>query len=280
MPGHRRPTAHDAASERVQKVLAAAGIGSRREIEALIAAGEVRVNGRTVRLGDPAVSGDRITVRGRPVRTRAPETLRVIVYHKPQDEVTTRRDPQGRPTVFSSLPPLETGRWINVGRLDINSSGLLLFTNDGELANRLMHPSAGIEREYAVRVLGELADDTRARLLAGVVLDDGTARFSTISEAGGTGANHWYHVVLAEGRNREVRRLMESQGLRVSRLIRVRYGPIELGGGLKRGRWRELTPVELQALATAAGLPERARKTRPRRKPRKNPYAGPRREAR
>jgi len=280
MPGDRRSAAPDAASERVQKVLAAAGVGSRREIEALIAAGEVKVNGKTVRLGDRAVSGDRITVRGRPVHTRAPDSLRVIVYNKPQDEVTTRRDPQGRPTVFSSLPPLETGRWINVGRLDINSSGLLLFTNDGELANRLMHPSAGIEREYAVRVLGALNAGMRVRLLDGVKLDDGTARFAAISEAGGSGANHWYHVVLAEGRNREVRRLMESQGLRVSRLIRVRYGPIELGGGLKRGRWRELTPVELQALVTAAGLPERARKTRPRRKPRRNPWGGPRREAR
>lgn len=280
MSGDRRSAAPDAASERVQKVLAAAGIGSRREIEALIAAGEVKVNGKTVRLGDRAVPGDRITVRGRSVRTRAPDTLRVIVYNKPEDEVTTRRDPQGRPTVFTSLPPLETGRWINVGRLDINSSGLLLFTNDGELANRLMHPSAGIEREYAVRVLGELSAGMRVRLLDGVQLDDGTARFTAISEAGGSGANHWYHVVLAEGRNREVRRLMESQGLRVSRLIRVRYGPIELGAGLKRGRWRELTPVELQALATAAGLPERARKTRSLSKPRKNPWGGPRREPR
>lgn len=263
----------------MQKVLAAAGLGSRREIEVLIAAGEVTVNGKTVQLGDRASPGDRITVRGRPVSSRSPETLRILAYNKPEDEVTTRRDPQGRPTVFSALPPLRLGRWINVGRLDINSSGLLLFTNDGELANRLMHPSAEIEREYAVRVHGQLDAGMRERLLAGVELDDGTARFASLSLASGSGTNHWYHAVLAEGRNREVRRLMESQGLPVSRLIRVRYGPVKLGGGLKRGRWRELTPVEAKALVAAAGLPGLARKTRPRGKHRAHSGGRPRRKA-
>lgn len=243
-------------------------------------AGQVAVNGRVVHLGDRAAPGDRITVRGRPVRTRAPGTLRVLAYNKPEDEVTTRRDPQGRPTVFTRLPVLKTGRWINVGRLDINSSGLLLFTNDGLLANRLMHPSAGIEREYAVRVLGELDAAARERLLGGVELDDGTARFSDVREAGGSGVNHWYHVVLAEGRNREVRRLMESQGLPVSRLIRVRYGPIELGGGLKRGRWRELERAELRSLLAAAGLPDRPPRPRPGGNPAARPTPGRRRRIR
>ena len=244
-------------SERLQKVLARWGLGSRREIEGWIRAGRVQVNGRPAELGQRVGEDDRIFVDGKPVRRprQFRQRCRVLVYHKPVGEVTTRRDPEGRPTVFEHLPRLKTGRWINVGRLDLNTAGLLILTTDGELANRLMHPSSEIEREYAVRVFGEVAPEVFERLLAGVELEDGPARFEKILDAGGQGVNHWYHVILREGRNREVRRLWESQGVQVSRLIRVRYGPVGLPRDLRPGRWRELTDAEVNQLRATVDLP-------------------------
>jgi 23S rRNA pseudouridine2605 synthase len=239
--------------ERLQKVLAREGLGSRREIERWIKAGLVSINGRVARLGDQADKTDRVRVRDKSVRM-TPSRRRVLAYHKPQGEITSRGDPQDRPTVFERLPDLHVGRWIAIGRLDISTCGLLLFTNDGSLAHRLMHPSSEIEREYAVRVRGEVSHETLARLQAGVVLEDGPARFDTIAEAGGKAVNRWYHVVLREGRNREVRRLWESQGVKVSRLIRTRYGPLTLERRLGQGRWRELGSDETRALYLAAGL--------------------------
>jgi 23S rRNA pseudouridine2605 synthase len=248
--------------ERLQKFLARAGYGSRRQIEEWIRAGRIRVNGRPVELGVSVGAQDRIEIDGKPVAVAVALSRpapRTILYHKPAGELTTRADPQGRPTVFDRLPPLKTARWIAVGRLDLNTDGLLLFTTDGELANRLMHPSSEIEREYAVRVLGAVAPDTLGQLLAGVELDDGRAAFTAVCDAGGSGANHWYHVTLKEGRNREVRRLWESQGVKVSRLIRVRFGPIGLPRELRPGRYRELTRPEVVVLYRAAGLkPPRA----------------------
>ena len=225
-------------SERLQKVLARAGLGSRREIEGWIQAGRIQVNGVTAELGAQVDGGETISIDGKTIALAPPEATRVIAYHKPLGEITTRSDPEGRPTVFDHLPRLEQGRWIAVGRLDINTSGLLLLTNDGELANRLMHPSRQLEREYAVRVFGEVDGLILNALLEGVELEDGPARFMSVRDAGGSGSNRWYHVVLGEGRNREVRRLWESQGVQVSRLIRVRYGPIELGRRLPAGKWQ------------------------------------------
>src|SRR5680860_952911 len=239
--------------ERLQKLLAREGLGSRREIESWIAAGQVKVNGHVAQLGDQAGDGDRVRVRGKPVRLSRHVRPRVIAYHKPQGELTTRKDPEGRPTVFARLPYLHAGRWIAVGRLDASTSGLLLFTTDGALANRLMHPSCGLEREYAARVRGEISAEVLARLQQGVMLDDGLARFETILDAGGGGANRWYHVMLREGRNREVRRLWDSQNVTVSRLIRIRYGSLTLGRWLRPGRWRELEADELGTLYGQAG---------------------------
>lgn len=231
----------------MQKVLAAAGLGSRREIEAWIAAGRVSVNGRVAKLGDRATPADIVSVDGRPVERAAASQTRVLLYHKPVGELVTRSDPQGRPTVFTRLPP---GRWVAVGRLDLNSSGLLLFTDSGELANRLMHPRYGLEREYAARIRGALTDAERHKLLDGIPLDGEPARFEAIrSEREGEGTNRWYRVVLREGRNREVRRLFEALGHPVSRLVRLRYGPVELPADLPAGSWRELrNPVILQKL--------------------------------
>ncbi len=230
--------------ERLQKVLARAGYGSRRQIETLIEQGRIQLNGRTARLGDRVGPGDRIKVNGKlvPASRLQGKRTRLIAYHKPVGEICTRSDPQDRPTVFHNLPRLRGGRWIAIGRLDINTSGLLLFTTDGELANRLIHPSQQIEREYAVRVRGEVNEQILANLRKGVLLDDGPARFERIEDAGGEGSNHWYHVILREGRNREVRRLWESQGVTVSRLIRVRFGPIKLPRNLRPGKWQELEP--------------------------------------
>ncbi|GIX21621.1 MAG: hypothetical protein KatS3mg121_0404 [Gammaproteobacteria bacterium] len=245
-------------SERLQKVLAEVGLGSRRACERLIAEGRVRVNGRVAELGCKVGPQDRIVVDGRPLRrgaARRPAAHAVLAYHKPEGEVTTRADPQGRPTVFDRLPPPPRGRWIAVGRLDVNTAGLLLFTTDGALANRLMHPRYGIERRYAVRVFGEVDEAVRARLLAGVELEDGPAAFTTLEDAGGSGANHWYHVTLAEGRNREVRRLWASQGLTVSRLIRIAYAGIALPPGLPAGRWQRLDAAQVAALYDKVGLP-------------------------
>jgi 23S rRNA pseudouridine2605 synthase len=255
--------------ERLQKLLARAGLGSRREIETWIAAGEITVNGQPATLGTRASLNDRIKRKGRLLQlNRArPQAPRVLIYHKPEGEVSTRRDPEGRPSVFRALPK---GRWIGVGRLDVNTLGLLLFTNDGELAHRLMHPSSQLEREYAVRVRGELSEEQRAGLLKGVMLDDGEARFARVDAvAGGEGSNHWYHVVLREGRKREVRRLWEAVGLTVSRLIRVRYGNVKLPRGLRAGRWQELGEAQLRGLYESAGLDfptlETERPARPRR---------------
>lgn len=242
--------------ERLQKVLAAAGLGSRRTIEEWIIAGRVSVNGQVAKLGDRVGPKDRVTVDGQAVpgyRLTAPRR-RLLMVHKPEGEVCTRVDPEGRPTVFDRLPRLNGARWVSVGRLDYNTTGLLLFTTDGELAHRLMHPSRQIEREYAVRVLGQVEPEMLTRLQQGVTLDDGLARFELIRDAGGEGRNHWYHVMLREGRNREVRRLWESQGVAVSRLIRVRYGPIALPRALRLGQFRDLTPEESAALLAAADM--------------------------
>lgn len=237
-------------SERLQKVLARAGHGSRRQVEAWIREGKITVNGKLAELGISVSATDIIKIEGRSVSTATgPDNIsRTLIYHKPSGELTTRKDEAGRPTVFDNLPRISNGRWISVGRLDFNTSGLLLVTTDGELAHRLMHPSWEIEREYAVRVLGEVDDEVLQRLQEGVMLDDGLAAFASILDAGGAGANHWYHVILREGKNREVRRLWESQGLQVSRLIRIRYGPVELPRDVRAGRFRDLTRAEITSL--------------------------------
>lgn len=244
-------------SEKLQKVLARAGVGSRREMERWIEQGRVEVNGRPAALGDRVGPQARVTVDGRPLGKHGVEgpRRRVLAYYKPAGEVTTRSDPEGRPTVFAKLPPVSKGRWITVGRLDVDTLGLLLFTSDGELANRLMHPSYELSREYAVRVFGEVTETMLERLVQGVELDDGRAAFDAVTpQAQGEAANEWYHVTLHRGRRREVRRLWESQGVTVSRLIRVRYGPVALPRGLRRGQYRELSAREVGALAEAVGL--------------------------
>ncbi len=243
------------AGEKLQKVLARAGAGSRREMERWIAEGRITIDGRPAKIGDRVDAGQRLCIDGRPLpaMTFAPKP-RVLIYHKPEGEMTTRHDPQGRATVFANLPQIRQGRWISIGRLDLNSSGLLLFTTDGELAHRLMHPSGEIEREYAVRILGAVTPEAIARLTQGVTLEDGPARFASVADAGGTGANHWYHVVIREGRNREVRRMWEAVGATVSRLIRVRYGPISLPRMLRPGRSEYLEREPLESLYTTAGL--------------------------
>jgi 23S rRNA pseudouridine2605 synthase len=230
----------------LQKLLAGAGLGSRREIEGWIEAGRVSVAGRVAKLGDRALQHDLIQVDGKPVSRQIAGQPRVLLYHKPLGELVTRSDPQGRQTVFSRLPP---GRWIAVGRLDINSTGLLLLTDSGELANQLMHPRYGLEREYLARVKGELSAAELARLREGILLDGVPARFERIeSDRAGEGVNRWYRVVLREGRNREVRRLFEALGHPVSRLSRVRYGPVELPEDLAAGKWRELAGAEVNSL--------------------------------
>lgn len=251
--------------ERIQKVLARAGHGSRRQIEQWIREGAVRVNGHVAVLGDTLTEEDRVELHGRALRLRSrhADFTRVLAYNKPEGELCTRADPEGRRTVFENLPTLHGARWINVGRLDINSSGLLILTTNGELANRLMHPSRRIEREYAVRVRGTVDPEVLARLRAGVELEDGPARFEQIVDAGGQGSNHWYHVVVCEGRNREVRRLWESQGLSVSRLTRVRYGPILLPRALRTGRWAELNAGQIAALGAAVELELQAAAPKP-----------------
>lgn len=234
---------------KLQKALADAGLGARREIEEWIAAGRVHVNGETAHLGQRVAVTDKIKVGGRLVNLHfAARVPRVLIYHKPEGEIVSRDDPQGRPSVFNALPRLRGGRWIAIGRLDFNSCGLLLFTSDGALANRLMHPRYGIDREYAVRVLGEIDEASLAKLTDGIELEDGMAKFIRLQPAGGEGANHWYHVTLEEGRNREVRRMFAAVGVTVSRLMRVRYGPIILPASLKRGQCYELAPGEVQAL--------------------------------
>ncbi|WP_462320891.1 23S rRNA pseudouridine(2605) synthase RluB [Halochromatium sp.] len=254
----RRPAAEPEPQEpvRLQKTLAEAGLGSRREIEGWIRDGRVRVNGALAKLGDRVLPSDRIRVDGQEVRRRAAkrQNLRVLAYHKPEGEVVTRRDPEGRPTIFRHLPGIRDGRWIAVGRLDLNTAGLLLVTNHGELANRLMHPSCAIEREYAVRVRGAVSDDLLAQLVNGVELEDGPARFEEIVPSGGSDSHQWFHVLIVEGRNREVRRLWEAVGCTVSRLKRVRYGNVILGARPTPGQWREVVGEELAGLQALAGL--------------------------
>ncbi|MCX7962434.1 MAG: rRNA pseudouridine synthase [Burkholderiales bacterium] len=254
LPPKRRPTPAPSAPSsargaRLQKLIAHAGLGSRREIEEWIRAGRVTVNGRIARLGERATASDRIAVDGKPVALRPAVMPRVLLYHKPVGELVTRRDPAGRPTVFDRMPALARGRWIAVGRLDMNSAGLLLFTNAGEVAARLMHPRYGVEREYRVRVLGPLEDAELRRLRAGVALEDGIARvrhIEPLAAGSPTSANRWYRVVLAEGRKREVRRLFEALGRQVSRLVRVRFGPFALPEGLAPGRWCEADPAQVR----------------------------------
>lgn len=256
--------------ERLQKLLAQSGVGSRREMEALIEAGRVSVNGETAQIGQSASPGDRIKVNGKLVHLKFSNRLpRVIIYHKPEGEIVSRDDPDHRPSVFNSLPRMTGGRWVAVGRLDFNTSGLLLFTTSGDLANRLMHPRYNLVREYAVRVLGELPQEACQQLLDGVELDDGPAQFATLQEAGGDGANHWYRVSIFEGRNREVRRMFEAVGVVVSRLMRVRYGPFQLPPNLKRGKVLELNEAEVRKLMSefdmenpAGGRPRREQRSR------------------
>lgn len=246
-------------SEKLQKVLARIGLGSRRYMEEVIAAGRVSVNGRIAQIGERIEPGDELRIDGRKVQYQLEDEVRrrVLVYYKPEGEICSRNDPEGRPTVFDQLPQITNDRWVMVGRLDINSTGLLLFTNDGELANRLMHPSNEIEREYAVRVMGEVTQETRKTLLAGVELDDGPAKFESFAEIGGDGINRWYQVVVKEGRNREVRRLFESQGLKVSRLLRTRYGTVILPRELRTGRWIELDKHDIDTLVKSVELKPR-----------------------
>jgi 23S rRNA pseudouridine2605 synthase len=241
--------------EKIQKVLARAGFGSRRELEEWITAGRVKVNGKVASLGDRITAQDKILVDGKKLATtEAVVNQTVLLYNKPLGEICSRNDPEGRPTVFDRLPRLNHSRWVAVGRLDINTTGLLLFTTDGDLANKLMHPSTQIEREYAVRVMGEVTPQIIKTLQTGVQLEDGVALFSDIRDGGGEGANHWYHVTLMEGRNREVRRLWESQGLKISRLKRVRYGSILIPSYVKAGKYVELPTPEVRSLYTLAGL--------------------------
>lgn len=248
-------------SEKIQKVLARVGLGSRRAMEEWIDAGRVSVNGQIATLGDRIEEGDELRVDGRVVSfsTEEDSIRRVIMYYKPEGEVCTRTDPSGRPTVFDALPNLKDQRWVAIGRLDINSQGLILFTTDGDLANRMMHPSSNIEREYAVRVHGEVSADNLEALRNGVMLVDGPAKFDEIIDRGGEGTNHWYHVILREGRKREVRRMWETQGVQVSRLIRVRYGDVHLPRNLKAGRWVELDKDSIDQLAESCGAALRKR---------------------
>lgn len=242
--------------EKLQKVLARAGYGSRREMETWISRGRVTVNGKVAGLGDRVISKDKITVDGKKLAAGDARSVPqiVLIYNKPVGEICSRKDPEGRPSVFDKLPHLQHARWVAVGRLDINTSGLLLFTTDGELANRLMHPGNQIEREYAVRVMGEVSKKMVDSMHKGVVLDDGLAKFSDIQYFSGDGANQWYHVVIMEGRNREVRRLWESQGVKVSRLKRVRYANVFIPSVVKAGQFRELPASEVKELYNLAGL--------------------------
>lgn len=257
MTEHEENTPHIVHGEKLQKVLARMGVGSRREVESWIGEGRVKVNGVVATLGQRVEPADAIALDGRLLkREAAAETVRrVLIYNKPEGEICTRNDPEGRPTIFDRLPRLKDGRWINIGRLDINTTGLLLFTTDGELANRLMHPSFEMDREYAVRVRGEVTEDMLETLKNGVMLEDGPARFTDIKEApGGEGLNHWFHCVVMEGRNREVRRLWETQGVVVSRLKRVRFGPVFMTSDLPMGRWREMSQAEVDILSREVGL--------------------------
>lgn len=260
----RRGAADSDDSSKLHKILADAGIGSRRDMEEQILAGRVSVNGQPAHVGQRVGPNDQVRVNGRLLqRRRAQQQTRVVLYHKPSGEICSRDDPGRRPRVFDQLPRLRGARWVSVGRLDLNSEGLLIFTTSGDIANRLMHPRYGWEREYAVRVLGRCEDEARDKLLAGVELEDGPAALLSLDDIGGEGANHWYRVRIAEGRNREVRRLFEAVGLTVSRLVRIRFGPVALPARLARGRWVELGEQDVRQLsklvrdAAAAARPAR-----------------------
>lgn len=243
--------------EKLQKLLAQAGYGSRREMERVIAAGRVKLNDKVAKLGDRASDHDKVLLDNKPVKVAVTSDYagKVLVYNKPEGEICSRNDPEGRKTVFERLPRIKNGRWISVGRLDFNTSGLLLFTTDGALANALMHPSSVIEREYMCRVLGNVDESMLKRMTDGVLLDDGVARFTDVVDGGSEGANRWYYVVVMEGRNREVRRIWESQNVQVSRLKRVRYGEMFLPSKLRQGQWTELEAGEVEKLYVMAGLP-------------------------
>lgn len=250
-----RELTSDDDAPKLHKVLAEGGLGSRREMEELILQGRVSVNGLPAHIGQRILPTDQVRVNGKLIHRRiTSKPPRVLLYHKPAGEIVSQSDPEGRPTVFDNLPRIKTGKWVAVGRLDFNTEGLLIFTTSGDIANRFMHPRYGVEREYAVRTLGELAEADRQRLLHGIQLDDGEANFLRIADGGGEGVNHWYHVALTEGRNREVRRMFEAVGLTVSRLIRTRYGQFLLPRGLKRGRWQELEADDVRAMMSAIGL--------------------------
>ena len=252
----RRDLTADDDAPKLHKVLAEAGLGSRRDMEDLIVAGRVSVNGEPAHIGQRILPTDAVRINGKLIQRRVNSSKppRVLVYHKPAGEIVSHDDPEGRPSVFDRLPTMKTGKWLAVGRLDFNTEGLLLFTTSGDLANRLMHPRYNIDREYAVRTLGELEEGMRQKLLAGVELDDGMANFTKIVDGGGEGINKWYRVVIGEGRNREVRRMFEAVGLTVSRLIRTRYGAMTLPSGLKRGRWEELEENDVRSFMSAFGI--------------------------
>jgi 23S rRNA pseudouridine2605 synthase len=236
-------------THKLHKLLAQAGLGSRREMEELIAAGRVTINGKVAETGDRAGPDDTVRVGKRTIHFKSDDRPpRVVLYHKPEGEIVSHDDPEGRPSVFDKLPQLRSSKWISIGRLDYNTSGLLIFTTDGELANRLMHPRFEVEREYAVRIMGRLTPEVVTRLTTGIELEDGPAKFDHLSDQGGEGSNHWYRVILKEGRNREVRRMFETVGMTVSRLMRVRFGPINLPPRLKRGKWMELDDAEIRRL--------------------------------
>ena len=244
-----KPTPIAGTTNKLHKVLAQKGLGSRREMEALIASGQVTINREVASVGDRVGPTDVVRIGKRIIRLRMDgPTTKVILYHKPEGEIVSHSDPQGRPSVFDKLPHLDSSKWIAIGRLDFNTSGLLIFTTDGELANRLMHPRFEVEREYAVRVIGELTSDQMKLLTTGVELKDGIANFTYLSDQGGEGTNHWYRVILKEGKNREVRRMFEAIGLTVSRLMRVRFGPVNLPPRIKRGQWIELDEKEIKRL--------------------------------
>jgi 23S rRNA pseudouridine2605 synthase len=251
----RRDLTSDDDAPKLHKVLAEAGLGSRRDMEDLIVAGRVSVNGEPAHIGQRILPTDAVRINGKLIQRKvSSKPPRVLVYHKPAGEIVSHDDPEGRPSVFDRLPTMKAGKWLAVGRLDFNTEGLLIFTTSGDLANRLMHPRYNIDREYAVRTLGELEEGMRQKLLAGVELDDGMANFTKIADGGGEGINKWYRVVIGEGRNREVRRMFEAIGLTVSRLIRTRYGAMTLPSGLKRGRWEELEENDVRSLLTAFGV--------------------------
>ena len=253
---NKRPSDDRPVDEKLQKLLARAGMGSRREMERAIEAGRVLLNGEVAKLGVRAKSGDKVEFDGKTIVAKVADkpAPRVLLYNKPEGQICSRSDPQGRPTVYDNLPNLKTGRWISVGRLDFNTSGLLLFTNDGDLANKLMHPSSAIDREYLVRVQGEVDNEMLQRLRDGVLLEDGVARFTDIVEGRQDASNRWFYCVVMEGRNREVRRLWESQDVRVSRLKRVRFGNVFIPSHVRAGQWVELTDREVAELCETAGV--------------------------